>query len=1105
MCMKSRANIVVVLGIGIALTGAASMMATQAGRGATAPPPRPQGPCDIYAAAGAPCAAAHSTTRALYASYSGPLYQVLRQSDGKTLDIGIVKGVATPVADPGGYADAAAQDAFCANTYCWITKIYDQSPRHNDLVQAPRGGFSGPAMGGFNNLPVADMAPITIMGHKAYGVFIAPGMGLRQNDTRGTAVDDLAEGQYWVINGHHYNNGCCFDYGNAETDSRDDGNGTMETTYYGNATAWYRGIPPGPWIMTDQENNLVGCVNADGSKFCADLPSIAWRFVTATADGEPHHWRSMGGDAQKGDLKVMFDGPRINDTYDPMRKQGAILLGNGGDNSVGSQGTFYEGAMTAAGTFPTQETNQKVQANVVAARYDVARLSVAPAFAGASAGKPASATANPPGLQTFVPGSSQGITVTFTNTTGAPATGVTLSVVVPSGWTSDLSGSAGTSKSFADPVAPGASVSATFKVTSGQAALNADLVGRVSWKDASGAAHTETSAQKARNVSPVKINEFRVHAGTPDNPTDAFIELYNAGSSAVDISNWTLTQHQTQQAAFSSVKIPAGTKLAARNFYLLGLANSGLVVPAKAGDRTIHVRSTAGMKVGDTITLDAGASGDTRTVASLGTAAGNQTTLWQPLPDGPVVTIPAGSTNVPVTSVNGFAVGEKMAIGYGASYPAVASHFEKYEVVTVTAVGKPGTQAWLAAAAKAGDTNIKVSSVANISVGDTIRLDIDSVGYGIETVTVAKVGTPSAFNPNNVRSGDVGTGLDLAAPLKFNHAANMPFSARGTGITFTPATAFAHSSNEPVQPLGTGVTLDAPLVKAHAIDAAVRDAAVTSAGYQGTPAPNQWFGGPALSPGAGTMVLRDAAGLVVDSLNYGLLVDPWASEGNHAKSGAGEGGCRVPTPGPGRGGFGGPAAPAVSTPHRSAGRFPDGLDTDSNCTDFQLQPASVLAAGSDAGATNIKVASVADFAPGQSLVIDAGANRETAVIATVGTSGATTVSAATSAGATVVPVAGAMGFVAGQTITIGSGASLETAVVASLGRGGLGRGGPGGGATITVSAPLTLAHAPGAQVSGSGITLAAGLTRAHAAGAQVNVNLPTPGGPNKYNRPGSSS
>ena len=36
---------------------------------------------------------------------------------------------------------------------------------------------------------IADMAPITIMGHKVYGVFIEPGMGLRQNDVKGTAVD----------------------------------------------------------------------------------------------------------------------------------------------------------------------------------------------------------------------------------------------------------------------------------------------------------------------------------------------------------------------------------------------------------------------------------------------------------------------------------------------------------------------------------------------------------------------------------------------------------------------------------------------------------------------------------------------------------------------------------------------------------------------------------------------------------------------------------------------------------------------------------------------------------------------------------------------------
>ena len=45
-------------------------------------------PCDIYAAAGTPCVAAHSTTRALYAAYNGPLYQVKRASDGTTTNIG---------------------------------------------------------------------------------------------------------------------------------------------------------------------------------------------------------------------------------------------------------------------------------------------------------------------------------------------------------------------------------------------------------------------------------------------------------------------------------------------------------------------------------------------------------------------------------------------------------------------------------------------------------------------------------------------------------------------------------------------------------------------------------------------------------------------------------------------------------------------------------------------------------------------------------------------------------------------------------------------------------------------------------------------------------
>src|SRR5215471_7871448 len=588
---------IALLPISVAVATATAPQAAQAAptsQAAQVPPPRPQGPCDLYAAGGTPCMAAHSTTRALYASYNGPLYQVMRLSDMKVTNIGIVQPSASPFPDAGGYADAAAQDAFCANTKCLITEIYDQSGHGNNLTQAPRGAFSGPAMGGYNNLPVADMAPITVDGHKAYGAFIEPGLGLRDNNTNGIATGDQPEGMYWVLDGQHFNDGCCFDFGNAEIDSHDDGNGTMETSYFGNATAWYHGNPPGPWIMTDQENNLVGCVNPGStSKLCPNLPNITSRFVTAVAKGQPHQWASLGGDAQTGTLSTMFNGPRVDSSYDPMRKQGAIVLGNGGDNSNAAQGTFYEGVMTSG--YPTDATDQKVQANIVAASYDVQQLSLTPA----------SATATPPGLQTFSPGSSQNSTVTFTNTTGSTAAGVKLSIAVPDKqWTSVVPGTTDTSQTF-DSVAPGASVSATFTVTSGPAPFNGDLVGNASWTNPmNGGRQSETTAEKVRNVSPIKINEFR--AGTSTNPTNGFIELYNAGDSTVDLSNWTLTEHPAQQPIFSRVTIPAGTSLASHHSYLLGLANSGLAAPASAGDTTVNLRSTTGLAAGQQVQIGTG-------------------------------------------------------------------------------------------------------------------------------------------------------------------------------------------------------------------------------------------------------------------------------------------------------------------------------------------------------------------------------------------------------------------------------------------------------------------------------------------------------------------
>ncbi|MBE1495835.1 hypothetical protein H4696_002935 [Amycolatopsis lexingtonensis] len=339
-------------------TGAAVVLASGALAGPAAPAQAAtQGPCDLYAAGGTPCVAAHSTTRALYGAYNGALYQVRRASDNATRDVGVLSA--------GGVANAATQDSFCAGTTCLITVIYDQSGRGNHLTQAPPGGFSGPAAGGYDNLANAAAAPITVGGQKAYGVFVAPGTGYRNNNATGTATGDQPEGMYAIFDGTHYNGGCCFDYGNAERNSRDNGNGTMEAIYFGNIKVWGYGAGNGPWIMADLENGLFSGIN---QRYNANDPTISHRYLTAIIKGGPNRWAIRGGNAQSGGLSTFYDGARPNVSgYNPMRKEGAIILGTGGDNSIGSAGTFYEGVMTSG--YPSDATENAVQANITAAGY----------------------------------------------------------------------------------------------------------------------------------------------------------------------------------------------------------------------------------------------------------------------------------------------------------------------------------------------------------------------------------------------------------------------------------------------------------------------------------------------------------------------------------------------------------------------------------------------------------------------------------------------------------------------------------------------------------------------------------------------------------------
>ena len=340
---------------GVAAAGMSGSAGLSGSGGASAS----SGPCDLYASGSTPCVAAHSTVRALYGSFNGNLYQVRRASDKTTKDIAVLS--------PGGYANSATQNTFCANTTCTISAIYDQSAQGNHLTVTPPGGWL--ANGGTEAKATA--AKITVGGHSVYGVYTTGsfdeavgGVGYRNNKTKGVATGDQPEGIYMVASGKHFNQWCCFDYGNAETNNKDNGPGTMETLYFGSSTQWGRGSGTGPWVMADLEDGVFG-----GGSFAAPATntSLSVTFVTAMLGGKAGSFRLKGGDAQAGQLKTMYDGARPAGGYDPMKKEGAIILGVGGDNSHTGEGTFFEGCLTSG--YPSETTENAVQANIVAAGY----------------------------------------------------------------------------------------------------------------------------------------------------------------------------------------------------------------------------------------------------------------------------------------------------------------------------------------------------------------------------------------------------------------------------------------------------------------------------------------------------------------------------------------------------------------------------------------------------------------------------------------------------------------------------------------------------------------------------------------------------------------
>ena len=158
-----------------------------------------------------------------------------------------------------------------------------------------------------------------------------------------------------VSSGIHFNDLCCFDFGNAERNNHANGNGHMDAIRLG----------------CDNSGNPFAGLDMEDGTYPPFPVSAGVPFVTAMGanDGQ-HNYAVYWGNAQAECLVTTGSIPLPTKEYSPMHQEGAIILGIGGDNSNFSVGSFFEGAMTAGA--PSGATMLAVQANVVAVGYAAA-------------------------------------------------------------------------------------------------------------------------------------------------------------------------------------------------------------------------------------------------------------------------------------------------------------------------------------------------------------------------------------------------------------------------------------------------------------------------------------------------------------------------------------------------------------------------------------------------------------------------------------------------------------------------------------------------------------------------------------------------------------
>lgn len=282
-----------------------------------------QGPCDIFAAAGQTCVAAHSVTRRLLATYTGPLFQLTRASDGATANIGA----------PTSAYDAGAVQSFCAGTDCYFSTIYDQTGNGNNLTQ-PNVALMAPWM----LHPLTGLPVVWTSGNSAF----------YQNLTSTSKIPTgAAAATTFYVRGTDIYSSCCGDYGRVETNPATPADGATDALAYGNtggSLAW--GADLGGTIPS------VQAVNLSQIALLMDTFSPAAGVFTARLFNELNYVLRAG---------AYVPGETFMPSVSPPVVQAGISLGESGSGATAAS-EFFEGAVVS-GT-ATDATNAQLAANV---------------------------------------------------------------------------------------------------------------------------------------------------------------------------------------------------------------------------------------------------------------------------------------------------------------------------------------------------------------------------------------------------------------------------------------------------------------------------------------------------------------------------------------------------------------------------------------------------------------------------------------------------------------------------------------------------------------------------------------------------------------------